>query len=203
MASKTRLDQYKIEHYDEIVKQRDALAQFVGKFVDMFHAGDCNTWGMDEFNFCDFKNIKSWYDRSQYIYKRNYYLGRLNRFIKKNIEPFFDMSISSDKIKLTPEYIQALSMLKDLKNDEGDFDLPPGKKITPAEVCKMLIMFGSEYRFGHKYPGADMAVYAEAFSDILRCALYAMKVKNDPKAIREFACKCIDEAKQKAKPKRK
>lgn len=202
MASKSRLDQYKIDKFDEVAKQRTTLAKLVSKLIDIIHDGECNGWDMDSFNFKELSEISQWYDRAKYIHKHNYYIGRLNRFIKRNIDPFFDRSITADKIKLTPEYIQALGMLTDLRSDENCEVPPRGDKITPEDVCRMLIMFGAEYRFGHKYPSADMGVYASAFSDILRCALYAMKVKNDPKAIREFICKSIDEAK-KAKPKRK
>ena len=163
-------DKFKLEHYDEVAKQRDDALALLGELLYVLRSARLNHWGYTG----DSKEVEK-------SIKDNFYIGEIEECVEK-INKFTNNG-NPDKVKINPHYLRKIM-------EQGGFDRDgaPTKKFNKTKkwIVKQLVTFLNDYKIGHKYPDADIGVYQEFMTNLAYIAIDSIGVGHTRKEIETF-----------------
>lgn len=180
----TPLEEFKLENYERLQKQLQTACRVIEKIAYEIHCADCNNWHLDAKRVQELNEERYSVNRREDQDRCSFSIRQIHKLMNDVIEPFLGKStnLSCCKVKVTPELLEAMGLTKEMHNNRWK---PDGweHEMTLNDFCAAVYMLLSEFRVGHKYPGADMSVYAEGFNNLAYIALDTAHIPHTQEAI--------------------
>lgn len=191
MSSKARvltpLEEFKLKNYDKLKRQLQTGCRVLEKIVYEIQSADGNDWHLDAKKVSELQNKRCSVNRREEQDKCSFSIRRIHDIMRDVVEPFLgrNNNLSCCKVDVTPELLEAMGLTHEMQNDRWK---PDGWKYQMSlnDFCAAVYMLVSEFRVGHKYPGADMSVYAEGFANLAYIAMDTAHVAHTPEAIEKW-----------------
>ena len=164
-------DKFKLEHYNEVAKQRDDALYLLGEMMHKIRTANNNNWGYVGSPKEVEKSIKD-----------NFYISEIME-LEKKLEKFANTG-HPDHVKINPHYLAKIMEQGDLDPASGQ----PTKKFNKTKrwIVKQLVTFLNDYKIGHEYTGADLAVYQEFLTNLAYIAIDSIGVGHSREEIEKF-----------------